>query len=302
MRDLHRHRHAVDQHDLVAPVELVGLARREAQRHEGRRRCRAARAVPARGVAPHRVVAALDSRAPRSSSKTRISVSRSRAGFAWLATQQPSSSAFHGPSFGSGCTSRSYSNAVAPERSTLRTVFRETCSSRTDLLDRLAPHEVLAPDPRDRVHALHPPPPVPITRTGSLASAAHFRGSILDADPPPQGVKIARLFTDTGIPATPHGDPLRYTTQPLSLPPRRARCAAARVPQSLRGPQRADAGFPASHSGPESSSGRQGASSDRASHPPMPGALPPLSRCPRAAEPARASAGGCGFPRCLTGS
>ena len=35
MRDLHRHRRAVDQHDLVAPVELVGLARREAQRHEG---------------------------------------------------------------------------------------------------------------------------------------------------------------------------------------------------------------------------------------------------------------------------
>ena len=42
MRHLHRHRHAVDQDDLVAPVELVGLARREAQRHVGfRRRCAA---------------------------------------------------------------------------------------------------------------------------------------------------------------------------------------------------------------------------------------------------------------------
>ena len=36
VRDLHGHRHAVHHHDLVAPVELVGLARRERQRHKGR--------------------------------------------------------------------------------------------------------------------------------------------------------------------------------------------------------------------------------------------------------------------------
>ena len=35
MRDLDGDRHAVEQHDLVAPVELVGLARRKAQRHIG---------------------------------------------------------------------------------------------------------------------------------------------------------------------------------------------------------------------------------------------------------------------------
>ena len=38
MRHLHRHRHAVHDDDLVAPVELVGLARREAQRHISVRR------------------------------------------------------------------------------------------------------------------------------------------------------------------------------------------------------------------------------------------------------------------------
>ena len=38
MRDLHGRRHAVQHDDLVAPVELVGLARREGQRHEGARR------------------------------------------------------------------------------------------------------------------------------------------------------------------------------------------------------------------------------------------------------------------------
>jgi len=40
MRDFDRNRRAVDQHDLVRPVELVGLARRKAQRHPGLRRGR----------------------------------------------------------------------------------------------------------------------------------------------------------------------------------------------------------------------------------------------------------------------
>jgi hypothetical protein len=34
-RHLHRHRGAADQYHLVAPVELLRLARREDQRHEG---------------------------------------------------------------------------------------------------------------------------------------------------------------------------------------------------------------------------------------------------------------------------
>jgi hypothetical protein len=42
-----------------------------------------------------------------------------------------SRSSGHGPTFGRGCTWRPYSKAVAPERSTLRTVFRDTFSSRT---------------------------------------------------------------------------------------------------------------------------------------------------------------------------
>jgi Transposase DDE domain group 1 len=57
MRALHNRRHALEHDDLVAPVELVGLAGREAQRHEGRRR-RALLAPPSGRVTPHRVVAA----------------------------------------------------------------------------------------------------------------------------------------------------------------------------------------------------------------------------------------------------
>src|ERR1700737_5452820 len=46
------------------------------------------------------------------------------------ANGNPSSSAAHRPSFGRGCTTRSYSNEVSPDLSTFRTVFRDTFRSR----------------------------------------------------------------------------------------------------------------------------------------------------------------------------
>jgi hypothetical protein len=58
MRHLDGDRRAVDQHDLVAPVELVRLAQRKAQRYVGFRRRRPAFDVPCLGVAANRVVAA----------------------------------------------------------------------------------------------------------------------------------------------------------------------------------------------------------------------------------------------------
>jgi hypothetical protein len=60
----------------------------------------------------------------------RISVSCSRVGLAEFPVNNSSRSVVHRPSFGRGCTSRSYSNTVAPDRSTLRTVFRDTLRSR----------------------------------------------------------------------------------------------------------------------------------------------------------------------------
>jgi transposase len=59
MRHLDRDRHAVHQYDLVTPVELVGLARRKAQRHIGLRRRAPARLVPHPRVAANGVIAAL---------------------------------------------------------------------------------------------------------------------------------------------------------------------------------------------------------------------------------------------------
>jgi hypothetical protein len=128
--DLDRHRHPVDQHHLVAPVELVGLTRRKAQRHEGGGRRRCLLAAPATGIAADRIVAALVAE-PANSSKTRISVSRSRTALVSFDARRPSRAACHGPILGRGWRSRSYSKAVAPERTTLRTVFRDTCRSRT---------------------------------------------------------------------------------------------------------------------------------------------------------------------------
>ena len=58
MGDLHRDRHAIDQHDLMAPVELVGLARRIIERHIGIRCDRSAGLRPGLGIAADSIVAA----------------------------------------------------------------------------------------------------------------------------------------------------------------------------------------------------------------------------------------------------
>ena len=58
MGDLHRRRHAIDQNDLVTPVELVSLARIEAQRNIGAGRRFLRRLRPPGRVAPHRIITA----------------------------------------------------------------------------------------------------------------------------------------------------------------------------------------------------------------------------------------------------
>ena len=65
VRDLHGHRHAAQHDDLVAPVELVGFARRERQRHIGRRRLARMRPAPGPRVAANGVVAAVVAQRPQ---------------------------------------------------------------------------------------------------------------------------------------------------------------------------------------------------------------------------------------------
>src|SRR5437764_14780544 len=59
MRHLHRNGDAIDEHDLMAPVELVSLAGAERQRHIGLSRHFSAFLAPALGIAPNSFVAAV---------------------------------------------------------------------------------------------------------------------------------------------------------------------------------------------------------------------------------------------------
>ena len=59
MRHLHCYRRAVDQQDLVAPVELVGFSGCEAQRNIRIRRRRYTIALPATAVAPDGIIPTL---------------------------------------------------------------------------------------------------------------------------------------------------------------------------------------------------------------------------------------------------
>src|SRR5713101_2915622 len=93
--------------------------------------------------------------------------------------------------------SRSYSKDVAPDRSTLRTVFRDTFRSRAISLIVL-PLMKCSRRIRPIVSTVSIPPP-PAWNQSEQRIRPTCRGSILDADPPAQGVKIARRMTIMNI-------------------------------------------------------------------------------------------------------
>src|SRR5690554_2783620 len=64
VRHLHRGRRAIDHYDLMAPVELVGFPRIEAQRHIGRGRCHLFLLGPGGRVSPDRIIATVISSSP----------------------------------------------------------------------------------------------------------------------------------------------------------------------------------------------------------------------------------------------
>jgi hypothetical protein len=176
MRHLRHRRDAVDQHHLVAPVELVGLARRETQRHE-RRRCR--RVLPPRPggrIAPHRVVAAPVAEAPqlrehphqREPLSPRAPCDLREDPVELLPPRADLRLRLHAPVVLEG-------RLVAPDDLTHRVARHVRVPA--DLLDRPAAYKVLAAHPRDRVHTLQPPPARPCLRTGTLHQAGG-RGSI----------------------------------------------------------------------------------------------------------------------------
>src|SRR5271168_1613966 len=123
----------------------------------------------------------------------RISVSCSRAALVSFRASSSSRSVVHRPSFGSGWTSRSYARDVPPDRSILRTVFRDTRRSRAICLIVL-PLTKCSRRIRPIVSTVSIPPPL-ASNQSEQRIRPNRRGSILDADNPLQGVKIARRIT-----------------------------------------------------------------------------------------------------------
>ena len=148
VRRLHLGRHTRPR-VLVAPVELVGLAAIEAQRHKGlRRRQQPPPPTPGPGVAAHRVVAA----AITQSRKVRIRSRDSDPGAASsLASSRRSSSSTHGPSFGI------LDLALVAERGLIEppcAPCSETLKSRAIFLIGT---QMIPTDPRNRLHNQHLP-------------------------------------------------------------------------------------------------------------------------------------------------
>src|SRR6266852_4637255 len=127
----------------------------------------------------------------------RISVSCSRAALVSFRASSSSRSVVHRPSFGSGWTSRSYARDVSPDRSILRTVFRDTRRSRAICLIVL-PLTKCSRRIRPIVSTVSIPPP-PASNQSEQRIRSNWRGSILDADNPLQGVKIARRITPDAV-------------------------------------------------------------------------------------------------------
>ena len=186
MGDLHGHRHAVQQDDLVAPVELVGFTWRKAQRHIGRGRRGAALLAPASGVAPHGVVAAgitaaaqfLEQADQRQTLPRRLAFIRRQQLIELVAP-------------GSDLRKRLRFPLVAKLRR-LRTDdlphhLPGDTEITADRLDRLTVNEIRATDLRNRLHDQH-------SNLGSHENGSQcgpsVPGSRLDADHPENGVLI----------------------------------------------------------------------------------------------------------------
>ena len=155
MGDLHDHRHAAQQHDLVAPVKLEGLSRREAQRNVSRRRRLSAVLGPSPGIATHRIVTAVI--APLTQVLEQADQGQLLAGgLGRIAGQQCVELFCPSPEFRSGLDF----TLVFERRLARPQHFADRVSGHLqvprDLLDRLALDEVLAPNPRNRFHDQHP--------------------------------------------------------------------------------------------------------------------------------------------------
>ena len=156
--DLHEYRHAVEENDLVAPVELIGFTRRKTQRDIGRRRRLPALLAPAPGVTPHGIVAAVVAAAAQlfeDPDQRQLLAS----GFGRVRRQQFIELRRPTPEFGPRLDRTLILERGLSRPQHLPDRVPRHLQVTGDLLDRLALDEVFAPYPRNRLHDQHPRPP-----------------------------------------------------------------------------------------------------------------------------------------------
>src|SRR5271165_1175667 len=158
MRNLHGHRDAAHHNDLVAPIELVGFARRERQWNEGGRGL--ARVLPAPGpcVTAHGVVATLVAQRPQFFEQPDQGQTLSRRGLG-IRRQHPIEIGLPPSQPGPRLDLPLVRKRCLPRAQDLADRIARDLQVTGDLLDRLALDQMLAPYPADRLHNQHPPPP-----------------------------------------------------------------------------------------------------------------------------------------------
>ena len=157
LRHLDGEREAVELDALVAPIELVGLARIEAQRHEGLDRHPGPLLAPGLHEAMHAVVGALVA-APAQFLEQALRRAPLTPGQLGLGLQDRGQDRHERPELGLGLDL-----ALVGEGGGVRAQHPAHRVARDpelagDALDPFAVLVVLEPDPRDRLHTRHPPP------------------------------------------------------------------------------------------------------------------------------------------------
>ncbi len=194
MRRLHLGRHTRQARVLVAPVELVGLAGIEAQRHKTlRRRQQPPPPTPGPGVAAHCVVAAAiaQSRKVFMNPQQRQPIpARPLLVGLQLALEliHPRPKLRHRLDLALVAVR----GLIAPHHLAHRVLRNPQIPG--DLLDRNAPHQMIPTYPCDRLHNQHLPRPR-LSKQRGVLKITKPGGSILDADYPTKGINIPRRST-----------------------------------------------------------------------------------------------------------
>ena len=184
------------QGDLMAPIKLIGLARVEAERHIGRRRCLLGRLRPTGRIAPYRVIATVIT----SVAQFFVNPNQRQAlplGLPVIFGQHLIQIGSPGVNLGERLRRAVIAKLGCPRSHHLTHRVPRHPQLPANLLDRLPLDKIRPPDLRNRLHDHHPQL-APSNPSRKLLNRI-IRGALLDADYPNTGVNFACRFTITGL-------------------------------------------------------------------------------------------------------